>query len=91
MILVPDLINGCFEAVGGCTGFMNCWRLYKDKQVKGVIWQFNLFYITWGCYNLYFYPHLHQIFSFFGGLLICIGNALWVALVIHYRKSVFKN
>ena len=91
MIAIPDLINGLFVTFGSITGFMNCWKLHKDKQVKGIVWWFNIFYITWGCYNLYFYPHLHQWISFCGEILICLSNIIWVGLVIIYRKNIFKH
>ena len=83
---IPDLINGIFETVGGVTIFLNCWRLYKDKEVKGVIWQLTIFYTLWGFYNIYYYPHLDQWLSFVGGLFMVIGNALWIAQVIWYLK-----
>lgn len=81
---VPDLINGTFEALGGITSWMNCWQLYKDKEVKGVVWQFTLFFFTWGVWNLYYYPHLGQWLSFIGGLVICSANLVWVGLAVFY-------
>ena|SRR3989338_1534364 len=87
----PDLINGLFETVGGFTSFLNCWQLYKDKQVKGVVWQLTIFYTLWGLWNLYYYPHLGQWFSFAGGCIIVMGNLLWIIQVLYYFKHPPKN
>jgi len=83
-IKIPDLINGTFEALGGITTFLNCWQIYKDKEVKGVVWQLSIFYTAWGLWNLYYYPHLNQWISFAGGLVIVTGNIIWIMQVIYY-------
>jgi hypothetical protein len=90
----PDIINGSFELFGGVTTFLNCWQLYRDKEVKGVRWELNFFYTAWGLWNLYYYPYLHQWFSFTGGILIVTGNAIWILQVLWYlrlRKSYEKK
>jgi len=83
---IPDFLNGSFEAIGGVIVFLNCWKLYKDKEVKGVVWQLTIFFMAWGLWNLYYYPYLHQWLSFVGGLLMVIANTLWIAQVIWYLK-----
>lgn len=81
-----DNINGSFELYGGIAIFMNCWQLYKDKEVKGVnIWS-TIFFNTWGIWNLYYYPSLGQWASFLGGVVITIGNTMWVSLMVHYLR-----
>ena len=81
---IPDLINGSFECLGGILNWMNCYRLYKDKEVKGVFPLVWVFFATWGLYNLWYYPHLHQILSFYGGLVIVAANLVWVSLCYYY-------
>lgn len=83
---IPDFLNGLFEAVGGAIIFLNCWKLYKDKVVKGVVWQLTIFFTAWGLWNLYYYPYLHQWASFIGGLLMVIANTLWIGQVVWYLK-----
>lgn len=85
-IQIPDLINGLFEVFGGLAILGHCWQLLKDKQVKGVNWLSCLFFTTWGFWNLFFYPHLNQWLSFFGGILIVLGNILWLGLIIRYKR-----
>lgn len=82
----PDLINGAFELAGGILCFANVKRLYRDKVVQGIYWPVQAFFFTWGVWNLFYYPSLHQWFSFLGGLLLVIGNGSWVLLAIRYRN-----
>jgi len=83
-----DAVNGLFEGVTGIASILNCRQLYKDKEVKGVVWWFTIFYTLWGFWNLYYYPSLNQWFSFAGGLVIVAANAFWVGMVIYYRRKL---
>lgn len=82
----PDLINGLFESIAGVMILNHCRVLYRDKQAKGVSAISVTFFFCWGVWNLYYYPALDQPLSFYGGLLVVIANALWAALMLHYRK-----
>jgi hypothetical protein len=77
----PDLINGIFEA--GLAVFL--WKgvlvLRTDKKVKGFYWPTVAWTTAWGLYNLYFYPHLDQWFSFTGGVAVVLVNITWLAHV----------
>jgi uncharacterized membrane protein len=90
---IPDCINAVFEALAGFMVLMHCWQLYKDKAVKGVSVWATVFFNVWGFWNLFYYPHLDQWLSFFGGLSITSANTLWICMMIYYiRKSkVNKN
>lgn len=80
----PDLINGLFELFGGLLNWMNVWKIYKDKTLRGVLWYPTLLFAVWGFWNLFYYPHLEQWLSFFGGLVIVAGNSVWVFLAVRY-------
>jgi hypothetical protein len=80
----PDLINGVFEAVGSIALWGNVWAIIKDKQVKGARWQFAVFFTGWGFWNLFYYPHLNQWLSFWGGVSMALANVMWVSLAIWY-------
>lgn len=84
---LPDVVNGVFEGVGGLMLFADCLRLWWEKAIAGVNWQVRAFFLAWGVWNLFYYPHLDQWFSFGGGLLIVIANAIWVALAVHYSRK----
>jgi hypothetical protein len=85
--MIPDLINAAFELGAGVAQLINCGRLYKDKEVKGVNVSVTAFFGAWGLWNLYYYPFLGQFFSFGAGILICLANFAWVGLAIYYHKN----
>lgn len=86
-MIVADAINGTYEMCGGLFLFSNCYRLFKDKEIKGVSIISTAFFCSWGYWNLYYYPSLNQWMSFTGGLLIVTANTLWVALAIYYKRK----
>lgn len=81
-----DVFNGCLEYTGALCLFLNCWRCWRDRAVAGVSIFSTLFFFTWGLWNLYYYPSLGQWFSFSGGILLTTANALWIALMLKFRK-----
>lgn len=82
----PDLINGLFEGFGGVLLWLNCRRLYRDKVFKGVSIVPTAFFMAWGYWNLFYYPHLDQWLSFTGGLLIVSANTFWVGQMAYYSR-----
>ena len=82
----PDLTNGLFECLGTVAIAGHIVRVIKDKTVAGVsIWA-AVFFASWGVWNLYYYPHLGQWWSFAGGIGIVLGNLTWIALLIYFTK-----
>ena len=88
---IPDLINGSFEAFGGVLLCMNIVRILKDKKVSGVSLVPVSFFTLWGCWNLFYYPHLNQWASFMGGILVVLANTTWVLLAIYYKRRAGKK
>lgn len=83
----PDVVNGAFEMLGAVAIWGNVRRILRDKMLKGVDWRVTLFFSAWGYWNLFYYPHLGQWFSFAGGLALVAGNTVWVALALKYRHG----
>lgn len=81
MKITPDMINGAFEAGGALAAWSNFARLRRDREVKGVVWQFTVFWFTWGVWNLFYYPSLAQPFSFWAGVALVAGNCLWLLML----------
>lgn len=79
-----DLVNGTFEVLGAPFIILSIINLYKSKLVRGVSWWHPAFFATWGFWNLYYYPHLEQWLSFFGGILIVTATTVWWAMMIYY-------
>jgi len=80
----PDLINGSFEAVAALMTLNHSRVLLRDKAVAGVSVASMAFFTLWGIWNLWFYPHLGQTWSFAGGVLLVAANALYVALLCRF-------
>lgn len=82
MILSNDFLNALFEFVGAIAVWMNIWVYAKDRSVKGVYWPMSIFYCLWGGFNLWYYPSLNQWFSFYAGILVFVGNFIWLIWVL---------
>lgn len=84
---IPDLINGCLELIG-CLSILNHVRvLWKSKQAHGISALSTTFFFGWGLWNLFFYPHLDQWFSFAGGIAITIANCICIGSILYIRKT----
>jgi len=84
---LQDVINAIFELGGGILLFLNCMKLHRDKEVKGISIGVTAFFSLWGFWSLYYYPSLNQWWSFLGGILIVLANTLWVGMAIYYGRS----
>lgn len=85
----PDIINGLFETIAGLLLCMNVYRLHKDKKVQGVSVIPTSFFMLWGYWNLYFYPSVNCVLSFWGGILVVAANTVWVIQMIHYGRKQY--
>lgn len=83
----PDVINGLFEALAGLMVLNHCRVLRQHKEVRGVSILSCAFFTAWGFWNLFYYPHLGQMWSFVGGLVIVAANALWVGMMVVYSMK----
>lgn len=84
---IPDLINGTFESIGAFFILLSVMKLHKEKKVRGVSWLHTTFFAGWGYWNLFYYPHLDQWLSFWGGMGITITNSIWLAQIIYYQRK----
>lgn len=84
---LPDLINSGYEAFGSVMIWLNVATVYKHKQVRGIHLGSMTFFTSWGFWNLYYYPHLHQWASFAGGLSIFLANIVWLWLAVYYHLT----
>ncbi len=82
-----DIINALFEFFGGCFLWWNVRRLYQDKQIKGVSILSTAFFLSWGLFNLYFYPSVNAPWSFWGGMNVVLANTTWVIMMIYYTRK----
>ncbi len=89
--MTPDYINALFQLIGSYFTWMNALILYQEKQLKGVYWPTWLFFSVWGGWNLFYYPSLDQMASFYAGILLVSGNIAWVVLAIKYTYFRVKH
>jgi len=87
--MTPDFFNGMFEFTGALILLKNVQTLYRDKIVRGVHWLPTLFFALWGLWNLYYYPHLDQWWSFTGGLAIVVVNLIWFGQMVYYKRTKY--
>lgn len=84
-INLPDLINGTFEAGGALVNLLNVQAILRDKVVKGINPYVYVWFSSWGIFNLYYYPHLNQWLSFYGGAAIVTVNLSWLAIAGYFK------
>ena len=84
--MTPDLINGAFEFLAGLMILNHCRALYRDKMVRGVSTLSTTFFFSWGLWNIFYYPNLDQMWSFYGGLFVVTANSLYVGAQVYYRR-----
>lgn len=83
----PDVVNGAFEAFGAWSVWANVKRLRRDRDVKGIVWQFTIVWWLWGVWNLYYYAHLSQFVSWAAGVVLVVGNAVWLIVWLKILRS----
>lgn len=83
----PDIINGTFEILAGLFVLNHCRAVLRDKAVAGVSIVSTVFFSFWGAWNLFYYPHLEQSVSFYGGIVIMAANIIWVTLLLKYKNG----
>lgn len=86
-----DLINGSFELLASFATLDHCRVLLQDREVRGVSYFSILFFIIWGFWNLFYYPSLNQLLSYFGSIGIVIANIFYFCLVIYYKSGRNKS
>jgi len=82
----PDIINGIFEFGIAIPLAKSVLMLRADREVKGFYWPVIAWTTSWGVWNVYYYPHLDQWFSFVGGLIVVSVNVTWLAHVAYYKR-----
>ena len=83
---LPDIINASFEAGAGLAVLHHCFKLYEHKQARGLSIPAVLFFTVWGLWNLFYYHHLGQFWSFAGGIVVTITNLAYLAMLFVYAR-----
>ena len=82
-----DKQNGLFELAGGVFILLSCYKLYRDKKVRGVSFVHVGYFTLWGYWNIHYYMNLDQWVSFFGSLSVTVINTVWLGMMIYYIQK----
>jgi hypothetical protein len=80
-----DIINATFELLGSLFVLNHCRVLLNAKSSAGVSSISLAYFLSWGFWNIYYYPSLGQNFSFYAGIALAVANLLYLGLVIKFR------
>jgi hypothetical protein len=83
----PDAVNGGFELFGAPFVLMSLIKVIREKDSSGVSYITIMFFSSWGYWNLFFYSHLGQWLSLFGGVAVTLANTAWMIAVFYYRRK----
>lgn len=83
----PDLCNAAFEFWGSVMTWMNVRRVIHDQGYAGIHLPAIVFFFTWGVWNLFYYPHLGQWWSFLAGCSLVLANLAWVTQMVRYGRK----
>lgn len=81
-----DVVNGSFELGMSLFILLSIHKAYRDKLVRGVSVLHVAFPWCWGLWNLYYYPHLGQWLSFWGGVAVVTANGVWLSQLVYYTR-----
>jgi hypothetical protein len=84
---IADTINGGFELFASAFILNHAWALWKSKQAYGISLVSTIFFGLWGLWNVFYYPHIGQMMSFYGGLAVLAANSVWIGLIIYLRMK----
>ncbi len=67
--------------------WLNLQRLMADKEVKGFDYRVVILTTAWGFWNLFYYPMVGHMFSFYAGIGVVAMNSTWLWLVWRYSRQ----
>jgi hypothetical protein len=85
--MTPDMMNGLFEMCGSALTWMSVYRVWIDKGYAGIYMPAVVFFWAWGAWNLFYYPHLEQWWSFAGGCSLVLANTCWFILMWRFGRK----
>ena len=84
--MTPDLINAAFELAAAFFILNHARVMIKSKQAYGISLLSTAFFASWGAWNIFFYPNVGQMASFYAGIIFC-ANMFCVSAIIWVRRG----
>ena len=81
-----DLINFSIQIIYNICIWFNVYKIFKDKEVKGVSLLVSLFFGLAPLWAMYYFFKLGQPLSVISSFLMCLGNLVWLIFACYYRK-----
>jgi hypothetical protein len=81
-----DLINTGFVIGGAIFMFLNCYRLYKDKQTAGFSLLSTLFFAAWNVWGVFLFLSLGLWISLTAQLFVVLAYVIWISQIVYYRR-----
>lgn len=81
----PDLVNASFELFAGLFILNHIRATIKAGGVEGISLTSVTYFVVWGFWNLFYYPHLGQTVSYYAGVFVAITNLTWLGVMLYYR------
>lgn len=85
--MLPDMINASFEMAASIFILNHARALWQSKQAHGISLLSTIFFASWGCWNIFYYPHIGQTYSFYAGIAVLIANLVWVYSIWKIRHD----
>lgn len=82
-----DIVNAAFETFGAYAAWQNFFRLRREREIRGVVWQLTGVYGAWGCWNCAFYPLVGAWLSAGMGAVMTAANVSWCLLAWRLQRS----
>jgi len=80
-----DQMNAAFELGGAFLRTLDCVKLFQAKRFMGGHLGTALYFLLWGVFNVFFYPSLHQEWSFWAAIALMTINGVWFVMAVHYN------
>jgi cation transport ATPase len=89
--LTMDQANACLEMGGAFLRTLDCIKLFQDKRFSGGHLGTALYFLGWGVFNVFFYPSLNQVWSFWAAIVLMVMNGLWFVMALYYNHWVNRT
>lgn len=91
MKLTMDQANAALEMGGAFLRTLDCIKLFQHKRFVGGHLGTALYFLLWGVFNVFFYPSLNQVWSFWAALALMVINGLWFVMAVYYNHFRAKQ
>ena len=84
--MLPDAINAGFEVFASVVSTLSLIAIYKAKRIIGVSPWPTVFFSVWGMWNLFYYPHLGQVWSTLAAGCMLGVNMIWLYMYYQFKE-----